>query len=153
MEHYEATGNYYLISHLTLITGLSNRTIRNYIASGILKGEKINGLWHFTPEEVDAFVRDPAVMPSIHAKQNAIVYDFMIDRKKAVEEACLILDLPGQDAKKAGEFFCYSITKGGYQNIRFTFDHTAGTPRVILRGKYREIHELTDAYYYKCFNK
>ena len=37
MEH---TGNYYLISHLVLITGLSDRTIRNYISSGILQGEK-----------------------------------------------------------------------------------------------------------------
>ncbi len=43
-------GNYYLISHLVLSTGLTDRTIRNYIASGILQGEKINGLWHFTPE-------------------------------------------------------------------------------------------------------
>ena len=48
----EATGNYYLINHLVLITGLTARTIRNYISNGILHGEKINGLWHFTPEEV-----------------------------------------------------------------------------------------------------
>ena len=47
----------YLINHLTMITGLSDRTIRNYIASGILNGEKINGMWHFTPEEVDAFIK------------------------------------------------------------------------------------------------
>lgn len=33
----EGTGNYYLISHLVLATGLTDRTIRNYIASGILQ--------------------------------------------------------------------------------------------------------------------
>ena len=33
----ENTGNYYLISHLVLITGLTDRTIRNYISSGILR--------------------------------------------------------------------------------------------------------------------
>ena len=32
--------NLYLISHLVLITGLTDRTIRNYIASGILKAKK-----------------------------------------------------------------------------------------------------------------
>ena len=53
MEH---TGEYYLISHMTLFTGLSDRTIRNHMAAGFLQGEKINGLWHFTPEPVDAFL-------------------------------------------------------------------------------------------------
>ncbi len=59
------TGNYYLISHLLRITGLSDRTIRNYISSGILQGEKINWLWHFTPEQVERFICHPAVRPSI----------------------------------------------------------------------------------------
>ena len=34
------TGNYYLINHLVMFTGLTDRTIRNYIASGILQGKK-----------------------------------------------------------------------------------------------------------------
>ena len=79
----------YLISHITLITGLSDRTIRNYIASGILKGEKINGIWHFTPEEVDAFIKNPAVRPSIIAKNNSVVYDFMLNDSKKEEETAL----------------------------------------------------------------
>lgn len=45
----EGSGKYYLISHLVLLTGLTDRTIRKYISSGILQGEKIDGLWHFTP--------------------------------------------------------------------------------------------------------
>ena len=57
----EGSGKYYLISHLVLLTGLTDRTIRKYISSGILQGEKIDGLWHFTPEQVEGFVRHPAV--------------------------------------------------------------------------------------------
>ena len=76
------TGKYYVINHLVMFTGLSDRTIRNYIASGILQGEKINGLWHFTPEQVEEFVRHPAVRPSILAKNNGLVYDFLLDTKK-----------------------------------------------------------------------
>lgn len=146
MEQYEATGNYYLISHLTLITGLSDRTIRNYIASGILQGEKINGLWHFTPEAVEAFLRHPSVAPSIQAKYNATVYDFMIQRKRTGEEACLILDLPGHDPKITAEFFCEAITFGNYRNIRFSFDHTEGVPRVILRGYADDVLNLAADY-------
>ena len=34
----EDTGSYYLIRHLVLLTGLTDRTIRKYISSGILQG-------------------------------------------------------------------------------------------------------------------
>ena len=153
MEPFETTGNYYLISHLTLITGLSDRTIRNYIAGGILRGEKINGLWHFTPEEVEHFMKHPAVLPSIQAKNNAIIYDFMLDRKKQNEEACIILDLPAHDPKAVAEHFCYSISTGGYQSIRFAFDHTAGVPRVILKGSYQYIRQLVDTYFDSIYRK
>lgn len=147
MHDTSATGNYYTISHVTLITGLTDRTIRSYIASGILEGEKINGLWHFTPEQVEAFLCHPAVRPSILAKQNGIIYDFLLDTKKKTQEACVILDLPGVDEKETAEFFCYSISNGSFQNIRFSFDSIQQTPRVILRGDTGEVMELVNQYY------
>ena len=139
--------NLYLISHLTLITGLTDRTIRNYIASGILKGEKINGIWHFTPEEVDAFIKNPAVRPSIIAKNNSLVYDFMLNDSKKEEEACVILDLPKADIKETAEFFCYRISSGNFENINFSFDGYAKTPRIILKGKSSDVFGIIDEYY------
>lgn len=99
------TGKYYVINHLVMFTGLSDRTIRNYIASGILQGEKINGLWHFTPEQVEEFVRHPAVRPSILAKNNGLVYDFLLDTKKTGQEMCVILDTPCADKKQLQNIF------------------------------------------------
>ena len=125
----------YLISHITLITGLSDRTIRNYIASGILKGEKINGIWHFTPEEVDAFIN------------NSVVYDFMLNDSKKEEETCVILDLPKCDIKETAEFFCYGISNGDYKDINFSFDGNYKTPRIILRGKPSDVFGLIGDYY------
>lgn len=139
--------NLYLISHITLITGLSDRTIRNYIASGILKGEKINGIWHFTPEEVDAFIKNPAVRPSIVAKNNSVVYDFMLNDSKKEEETCVILDLPKCDIKETAEFFCYGISNGDYKDINFSFDGNYKTPRIILRGKPSDVFGLIGDYY------
>ena len=144
MEH---IGNYYLISHLTLFTGLSERTIRNYLSSGILKGEKINGIWHFSPEEVEQFIRHPAVRPSILAKQNATVYDFLLDDRKSSCEICMILDIPGKDRKEIAEYFCYRISNGSYQNIRFCFDGMAKVPRVILRGNGSDVMELVNTFF------
>lgn len=137
----------YLISHITLITGLSDRTIRNYIASGILKGEKINGIWHFTPEEVDAFIKNPAVRPSIVAKNNSVVYDFMLNDSKKEEETCVILDLPKCDIKETAEFFCYGISNGDHKDINFSFDGNYKTPRIILRGKPSDVIGLIGDYY------
>ena len=137
----------YLISHITLITGLSDRTIRNYIASGILKGEKINGIWHFTPEEVDAFIKNPAVRPSIVAKNNSVVYDFMLNDSKKEEETCVILDLPKCDIKETAEFFCYGVSNGDYKDINFSFDGNYKTPRIILRGKPSDVFGLIGDYY------
>ena len=140
-------GNYYLISHLVLATGLTDRTIRNYIASGILQGEKIDGLWHFTPEQVEDFIRRPAVRPSILAKNNGLVYDFLLNDRKTGPEACVILDIPGVEKKKLAEYFCYHISESNYQNIRFSFDGVGHTPRVILKGDTWEVLRLVNAYY------
>ncbi len=142
----EATGNYYLISHLVLITGLTDRTIRKHIASGILQGEKINGLWHFTPEQVEHFICHPAVHPSILAKNNAAIYDFLLDDRKTACEACMILDLPGRNKKAAAEYFCYRINSQEYHNIRFSFDGVAKIPRIILKGDAAEVLRLVNEY-------
>ncbi len=142
----ENTGNYYLISHLVLVTGLSDRTIRNYIASGILQGEKINGLWHFTPEQVEGFIQHPAVRPSILAKKNALVYDFLLATRKSTCEVCMILDIPGADRKEVGEFLCYRISNGGYRNIHFAYDGVTDSSRVILKGDAGEVMNLANEY-------
>jgi len=140
------TGNYYVINHLKLITGLTDRTLRNYLAAGILQGEKINGLWHFAPEQVEEFLCHPAVRPSIVAKNHGIVYDFLLENKKETEEICIILDMPGKDRKAVSEFFCSRICQGDFRNIRFAFDGISSALRVILRGSTAEVLGLVNAY-------
>ncbi len=149
MTDYEATGSYYTIHHVALITGLTDRTLRSYISLGILKGEKINGLWHFTPEEVEAFLLHPKVRPSIQAKKNGIVYDFLAETKRRNDECCIILDLPGANSKETAEFFCYSINSGNYKNLRFSFDSANQIPRLILKGNIPDMLSLTNAYFTK----
>lgn len=148
MNDYSATGNYYTIGHLTLFTGLSDRTIRTYLSSGILEGEKINNLWHFTPEQVDAFLRHPAVRPSITAKNNALIYDFLADTKKAASKSCVILDCPDCDEKELTAFFHHAICSDpALHDFRFSFDSLSGTPRVILTGLTHQVLDLVNRYY------
>lgn len=142
----KGTESYYVINHLVLFTGLTDRTIRNYISSGILQGEKINGLWHFTPEQVEAFVCHPAVRPSILAKNHSAVYDFLLDDRKDSCESCMILDFPGRDRKAIAEYFCYRISNEDFQKIRFSFDGVSKVPRVILKGDTEEVLRLAAGY-------
>lgn len=137
---------YYLIRHLVLFTGLSDRTIRHFIASGILRGERINGLWHFTPEQVEDFLRNPAVRPGLRARRNASVHDFLLDTRRKAREACIILDLPGRSAKEVSEFFYYRIhTKEGC-GLRFSMYDTETGPRIILKGDAAEALRLVNEY-------
>lgn len=133
---------YYSIRQLAECTGLSDRTIRNYLASGILEGEKTEGGWRFTPEQVEEFVRHPAVRPSILAKNHGAVYDFLATPHCDKSEICLILDLPGRDREGVSRYFCEKITQGLYTNLRFTFDGVQKAPRVILTGDTREVMEI-----------
>ena len=142
-------GHYYLMKHLSLITGLTDRTLRNYLSMGLLHGEKINGLWHFTPEQVEEFLRHPAVQPSIQAKRHALIYDFLSENKKTKEEICMILDLPSVDKKSMAEFFCYRINDGDFHHIHFSFDGVGNMPRVILKGDPADVMGLVNEYYQK----
>ena len=130
------------IGELVLITGLTDRTIRHHISAGILQGEKAAGAWQFTPEQVEAFVRHPAVRPSILAKQNAAVYDFLLDRKKPGCAACVVLDLPGESGVAAA--FCRNISEGAFENVQFSFDGVENVPRVILTGDAGEVLRLVN---------
>ena len=73
----------YTIQDIAGMTGLNERTIRSYLADGLLKGEKTDGAWRFTAEQFGDFLRQDMVRASVQAKANAVVYDFLItDRRR-----------------------------------------------------------------------
>ncbi len=137
----------YTLGHLVQMTGLTDRTLRNYLSLGILKGEKIGGLWHFTPEEVDRFLRDPAVRPSIRARANSQIYDFLASDPAGEDMACCIFDFPGEDRDAISEYFCTAICTGGYRNLRFHYDGAEETRRVILKGRTGDVMKLISGWY------
>lgn len=48
----------YNLKELSMISGLTDRTLRNYLKMGILVGEKEYGTWNFTDEQVLAFLEN-----------------------------------------------------------------------------------------------
>lgn len=141
------TGESYTLAQLCRFTGLTDRTLRNYLSAGILKGEKVNGVWRFSPEQAQALVTHPAVRQQILAKRNAIIYDFLLEDKRKEQACCIILDLPGLQEQKVMEYFCNTINEGSFQHLEFSFDSVCQTPRIILRGKTEQVLSLVNGYY------
>ena len=139
----------YTINHVALMSGLSSRTIRNYMKMGFIEGEMINGVWHFSAEAVGDFFANPNVAPAIRAKRNALIYDFLADDCKRQDEMCTIIDIRAalEDANAISEFFCNAINREGWDSIRFGFSFNGNHARIILTGPEDAVQKLL-AYYY-----
>ncbi len=138
----------YNLNDIAMITGLTTRTLRNYLKLDLLKGEKIDGNWSFTEEELDAFMSAPAVKQAIAAKRNAVVYDFLADPFKKGNRICTILDLPVSEAEamETAAFFCDLINKNG-SDITFKYNQERGFARFILSGSEDQVVDFMKAYY------
>lgn len=150
MNDYSATGSYYTLGHLVQFTGLSDRTLRNYLTSGVLEGEKINGVWHFTPEQANALFTHPVARPAILAKKHAIIYDFLLDEHKTESTVCLVLDLPKMKNQQIISYFNEAFNDGHIHNIRFSFDGAGKIPRVILEGDPQHVMRLSSGVLALC---
>ncbi len=139
----------YTINHVALMSGLSSRTIRNYMKMGLIEGEMINGVWHFTAEDVGNFFANPSVAPAIRAKRNALIYDFLSDDYKQQDEMCSIIDNRAtlEEANAMSEFFCDAINREGLGSVRFGFSFNGNRARVILTGPEDAVQQLLARYY------
>lgn len=137
----------YTIDQVSMMTGLTTRTLRNYIKADILHGNKAEGVWQFSEEQVQEFIMHPSVVPSIQTKHNAIVYDFLAESSKPKNEACVLLDLKlgEQKAHEVSQFFCDAVNRG--QELRFSFSYREKTAHIILRGAEAEVQKIMQAYY------
>lgn len=138
----------YNINDLATMTGLSTRTLRNYLKVGVLDGEKIDGVWQFSEEDLGKLFQNPAVAPSIQAKRSALVFDFLADRKKRTNQMCVVLDLAADDEEAQGvsDFFCQAVNDCS-AGVQFAFEKIGQNVRVILTGQEECVQEIIKKYY------
>ena len=138
---------YYNLNELAMITSLTTRTLRNHLRLGTLNGEKVDGAWRFTPEDVDAFMAQAAVRKSIQANHNAVVFDFLADTLKPQNRACVILDyaVDGLEAAKISRFYCEQVNQS--HDVELRVNHVRGTTRVILSGGEDVVTDILNRFY------
>lgn len=137
----------YNINQVAMITGLTTRTLRNHLKLGILKGEKNDGNWSFTEEELEAYFSDPNIQRAIAAKQHAVIYDFLADPFKKTNRICTILDfpVPAEEALGIANFFSKEISNHG-QDIEFRYINEKHFARFILSGAAEQVSALMKAF-------
>ncbi len=143
----------YNLNDLALMTGFTTRTLRNYLNQGLLNGEKTDGMWQFSAEDVDRFFSEPFVKEGLRIKRSSLVFDFMSDRNKKQARSCVILDVPASRKKgdEISSFFCDRMSEAS--DVRFTYGWDNGLCRVILAGAAGSVEAIVKAYYDMAFGE
>lgn len=126
----------YALADVSLMTGITERTLRKYVASGALAGEKIAGKWRYTFEEVGRFMSRPEVRKLAAQHRRALADDFLNARIKNAPSMLCVLDLPG-----APETFLENLLAAceGVE-MRYAQDVETGMTRVTLVGSPEAVH-------------
>ena len=141
----------YSLNDLALMTGFTTRTLRNYLTQGLLEGEKENGVWQFTPEQLDRFFSEPFVKEGLRIKRSSAVFDFLAERRRTEERSCVILDIPASRKKgdRISSFFCEKMNEA--EDLSFHYGWENGLCRVILSGAAASVAKIMTAYSLTAF--
>ena len=136
----------YTLNDLALMTGLTTRTLRNYLTQGFLHGNKTKGVWQFTDAELDRFFSDPFVKEGLRIKRSGAVFDFLADRNREKARSCVILDVPASRKKgdRISAFFCDRMREAADVSFHYGWDN--GLCRVILSGAAASVAAIMAAY-------
>lgn len=139
--------DFYSINDLARMTGLTTRTLRNYINAGTLSGEKDEGVWRFSGRDLETFFANSGVQRAVRAAQKAILYDYLLDERKKTAQICAVIDVPTDDPKRVSGFFCEKMKAEAFgESIQFAYERQTNQARVILRGGIGDVNRLLAAY-------
>ena len=98
---------YYTISDIAKFTKLTDRTIRNYLANGSLKGKKIGGQWRFTQADVHALFSDNKFEDDMKNKTEKNIANYYNKKISFTTNntCCNILDVIIESKEKRKEMF------------------------------------------------
>lgn len=92
----------YTVADVAELTGLTSRTIRNYLKDGTLRGKKIGVQWRFTEEDINRLFSEVDGEGQKVMRLDDVISVFLKETKKKQPEGCVIIDIPftGEEDKK-----------------------------------------------------
>lgn len=142
----------YTVEDIAKMTGLTSRTIRNYLKDGRLKGKKIGVQWRFTEDNIKELFKDKDFSDSVEEAKNQIVFDFMSDKEVESLNICSVIDYPCESADKV-KVICEKALEivNGYKQIGFVkfsyqFQEEYKKARFIIIGEIECVQRILDIF-------
>ena len=149
-----AVSEKYTIEQLSAFTGFTTRSLRNYLARGTLGGEKENGAWRFTGEDVGAFFRQPQVVRHLRAQRRALATELLAAPPRNEDRMCAILCLARgrADGRAIADFFCACVADGA-RDVEFSYGRDLGGDRFVLLGRAEQVERILKRYWARLEEK
>ena len=119
----------YTVEDIAKMTSLTDRTIRNYLRNGLLKGRKIGGQWRFSVQDIKNFLDSSEVIDKLSSEYKREVLDFIdnVNTKISGErQSCVIVDLyiDHDKANVINEKLCNFTASDSINQMRLYYDYS-----------------------------
>lgn len=134
---------FYTVADVAEITGLTGRTIRNYLKDGTLHGRKIGVQWRFTEEDVENLFSETGGLRSVAVLQEEMISDFIKEVKEQEKRSCLVMDIPVEEGQ-AEEYLGIIENLLSEKEVQGVLDYRKSNRaiRLVLRGMTEYILEI-----------
>lgn len=138
----------YTVEDIAKMTGLTTRTIRNYLKDGRLKGKKIGVQWRFTEENIRELFDDKDISDSAEEAKNQIVIDFINNKEIEMMQTCSIIDYPCENPHEM-EDLCKNVLeivneykKTGLVKFSYQYQKEYKKARFIIIGEIQCVQNI-----------
>ncbi len=140
----------YTVDDIAKMTGLTSRTIRNYLKDGRLKGKKIGAQWRFTKEDIQDLFKEQDFTNEVEKAKNQLVLDYINRGEVDNTSTCTIVDYPCSSSEKMQDL-CDRVLKivNEYKkegSIKFSYQYFVGLKkaRFIIIGDILCVQKILD---------
>ena len=133
----------YTVADVAEVTGLTSRTIRNYLKDGTLRGQKIGVQWRFTEEEIrKLFSRQTPGQDS----PTQIVRSFLGQHEREGASFLALLDFPCVTEKDGMEIFAklQKLRGAGIASMSYEYHDEGQLLRIALDGDTGAVMDLLE---------
>ena len=133
----------YTVADVAEVTGLTSRTIRNYLKDGTLRGQKIGVQWRFTEEEIrKLFSRQTPGQDS----PTQIVRSFLGQHERGCASFLALLDFPCVAEKDGMDLFArlQKLRGEGVTSMSYEYHDEGQLLRIALEGDTGAVMDLLE---------
>lgn len=139
---------YYTLSDIAKFTKLTDRTIRNYLANGTLKGHKVGGQWRFSQEDVKALFSNDKFEDDMKIKTEKNILSYYNDKYSfnCINNSCVIINITISNKNIRKEFFkeIKTIPCDVDKKEQIMFIDENGHIKIVVIASFDYIHKINE---------